>query len=174
MEIFIDHQNNNYLLPKFRVSIKMFKDRKEAFSLLADTRDSPYKFEVSAPKILPNLIGVPAVDADITHTVEDRSYEFAPTSKIQISTNIPQFQTLDIRSSGKFDITVFITTYMKKISDKGIYVIQEGKIVIKVFNFIGGRSSNSLEADVEFGHSKKARLIMSWENQKVSSEKPMC
>jgi len=150
VDIFIDHQNKNHLLPKFRVSIRMLKDQKEAFSLLADTRDSPYKFEMSAPQILPDLIEVPSINADITHTVEDRSYQFAPTSQVQISTNVPKFQTLDIQSS-----------------DSGIFVRREGNLIMKVFNFIGGKSSNSLEADVEFGKLKKVRLSMSWETDKV-------
>ena len=45
---------------------------------------------------------------------------------------------------------------------------------MKVFNFIGGKSSNSLEADVEFGKLKKVRLSMSWETDKVSSGWQKC
>ena len=38
---------------------------------------------------------------------------------------------------------------------------------MKVVNFIGGRDVNSLEADVEFRNSKKARLNMNWQNNEV-------
>ena len=38
---------------------------------------------------------------------------------------------------------------------------------MKVFNFIGGKNSNSLTADVEFGSSKRVRLVMAWLNKKV-------
>ena len=38
---------------------------------------------------------------------------------------------------------------------------------MKVVNFIGGRDANSLEADVEFRNSKKARLNMNWQNNEV-------
>ena len=78
----------------------MSKDSREAFSLLADTTQSPYKFELKAPQLLTDRIGVESLEADITHTVEDRSYQFAPTSQVQISTNVPKFETLDIQSSG--------------------------------------------------------------------------
>ena len=151
----------------------MLKDQKEAFSLLADTRDSPYKFEMSAPQILPDLIEVPSINADITHTVEDRSYQFAPTSQVQISTNVPKFQTLDIQSSG-IEITLPDDNLSQNISDSGIFVRREGNLIMKVFNFIGGKSSNSLEADVEFGKLKKVRLSMSWETDKVSSGWQKC
>ena len=100
VEIFIDQNNNNHLGPKFCIKVKMFKDQKEAFSMLADTRDSPYKFELTSPHFLPKLIGVPSLEADMTHTMEGRSYQFAPTSQLLMTSNHPRVQTLDIHSSG--------------------------------------------------------------------------
>ena len=39
---------------------------------------------------------------------------------------------------------------------------------MKIVNFIGGGDSNSLEADMEFKTSKKARLNMNWQNNQVN------
>jgi len=150
VDIFIDNQNKNYLGPKFRLTATMTKDSLEAFSLLADTTISPYKFQLRAPHTLPDLIAAESLEADITHTVEDRSYQFSPTSQLLIESTHPQMKTFEIQSS-----------------DDGIFVKQNAELLMKIVNFIGGRDSNSLEADMEFKTSKKARLNMNWQNNEV-------
>ena len=82
----------------------MSKDSREAFSLLADTTQSPYKFELTAPQLLTDRIGVESLEADITHTIEDRSYQFSPASQLLISSTHPQMKTFEIQSSGYFDL----------------------------------------------------------------------
>lgn len=84
----------------------MFKDSQEAFSILADTTLSPYKFEMRAPHLLPDLIGAQSLEADITHTVEDRSYQFSPTSQLLIESTHPHLKTFEIQSSGYFNYTI--------------------------------------------------------------------
>ena len=86
----------------------MSKDSKEAFSLLADTTRSPYRFEMVAPHILTDLIGVETLEADITHTVEDRSYQFSPESQLLIESSHPQMKTFEITSSGNFNFIIII------------------------------------------------------------------
>ena len=87
----------------------MSKDSKEAFSLLADTTGSPYRFEMVAPHILTDLIGLESLEADITHTVEDRSYQFSPRSQLLISSTHPQVKTFEIQSSGNFNNILIIS-----------------------------------------------------------------
>jgi len=150
VDIFIDNHKKNWLLPQFRLAATMSKDSREAFSLLADTTQSPYKFELTAPQLLTDRIGVESLEADITHTIEDRSYQFSPASQLLISSTHPQMKTFEIQSS-----------------DDGIFVKRDAQLLMKVVNFVGGRDSNSLEADVVFRNSKKARLNMNWEDNEV-------
>ena len=53
------------------------------------------KFSVEAWKE-----GVSEVEADLTYTVEDRSYKFVPTSQVKMSSNHQTVKTMDITSSG--------------------------------------------------------------------------
>ena len=86
----------------------MAKDSVEAFSILADTTQSPYRFEMTAPNMLPDLIGVQSLEADITHTVEDRSYQFSPASQLLIKSSHPQMKTFEVTSSGHFNFIIKI------------------------------------------------------------------
>ena len=40
------------------------------------------------------------------------------------------------------------------------------QLLMKIVNFVGGQ--DSLEADMEFRNSKKARLNMNWQNNEVN------
>ena len=109
VDIFIDNQSKNWLFPKFRLTATMSKDSVEAFSILADTTRSPYRFEMTAPHMLPDLIGAETLEADITHTVEDRSYQFSPRSQLLVESTHPQMKTFEIQSSGQFNYIIIIS-----------------------------------------------------------------
>ena len=89
----------------------MSKDSVDAFSILADTTISPYRFEMTAPQILPNLIGAETLEADITHTVEDRSYQFSPRSQLLVESTHPQMKTFEIQSSGQFNYFIIASSF---------------------------------------------------------------
>merc|ERR1719317_617221 len=69
ISIFIDLVNKNALLNKFDIHGNVLKDGEKVAELQISTNNSPYKFMVKAPHVLPKMIGQSSVEVSATHNL---------------------------------------------------------------------------------------------------------
>jgi len=80
VRIFLDKQNRNFLLPKFLIDVKLYKEGQEVVTLKIDSRARPYTFFFKAPRVFDRWnINYDHIDGTMTHI---------PGSSIEIKTNL--------------------------------------------------------------------------------------
>merc|ERR1712149_171351 len=80
IRIFVDKQNKNFLLPKFLVDVKLFKEGQQVVTLKVDSTGTPYEFLFVAPNVFDRWnINYDKIEGKMTHI---------PGSSIKIETNL--------------------------------------------------------------------------------------
>merc|ERR1712149_162400 len=80
VRIFVDKQNKNFLLPKFLVDVKLFKEGQQVVTLKVDSTGTPYEFLFIAPNVFDRWnINYDKIEGKMTHI---------PGSSIKIETNL--------------------------------------------------------------------------------------
>lgn len=80
VRIFADKQNKNFLLPKFLIDVKLYKEGQQVVTLNIDSRTSPYTFLFVAPNVFDRWnINMDKIEGTMTHV---------PGSSIKIETNL--------------------------------------------------------------------------------------
>merc|ERR1712045_87043 len=80
VRIFVDKQNRNFLLPKFLIDVKLFKEGQQVVTLKIDSTGHPYPFFFKAPRVFDRWnIHYDHIDGTMTHV---------PGSSIMIETNL--------------------------------------------------------------------------------------
>jgi len=80
IRIFVDKQNRNFLLPKFLIDVKLFKEGEQVVTLKIDSTTRPYTFYFEAPNVFRRWnIHYDHIEGSMTHV---------PGSSIQIETNL--------------------------------------------------------------------------------------
>merc|ERR1711997_1411247 len=80
VRIFVDKQNKNFLLPKFLVDVKLYKEGQKVVTLNIDSRTSPYTFLFVAPNVFDRWnINMDKIEGTMNHV---------PGSSIKIETNL--------------------------------------------------------------------------------------
>merc|ERR1712158_244686 len=80
IRIFVDKQNRNFLLPKFLIDVKLFKEGEQVVTLKIDSTTRPYTFYFEAPNVFRRWnIHYDHIEGTMTHI---------PGSSIKIETNL--------------------------------------------------------------------------------------
>lgn len=80
VRIFVDKQNKNFLLPKFLVDVKLYKEGQKVVTLKIDSTGSPYTFLFIAPNVFDRWnIAMDKIEGEMTHIAG---------SSIEIKTNL--------------------------------------------------------------------------------------
>merc|ERR550539_1782828 len=80
IRIFVDKQNRNFLLPKFLIDVKLYKEGQRMVTLKIDSRARPYTFYFEAPNVFRRWnIHYDHIEGSMTHV---------PGSSIKIETNL--------------------------------------------------------------------------------------
>merc|ERR1712158_224443 len=80
VRIFVDKQNRNFLLPKFLIDVKLYKEGERMVTLKIDSRERPYTFFFKAPRVFDRWnIDYDHIEGTMTHV---------PGSSIKIETNL--------------------------------------------------------------------------------------
>merc|ERR1712001_802481 len=80
VRIFVDKQNRNFLLPKFLIDVKLYKEGERVVTLKIDSRARPYTFFFKAPRVFDRWnIHYDKIEGKMTHI---------PGSSIKIETNL--------------------------------------------------------------------------------------
>merc|ERR1712038_878647 len=80
VRIFVDKQNKNFLLPKFLVDVKLYKEGQKVVTLKVDSTGTPYEFLFIAPNVFDRWnINYDKIEGKMTHI---------PGSSIKIETNL--------------------------------------------------------------------------------------
>ena len=90
MSIFIDLVNKNALLNKFDIHGNVLKDGEKVGELQISTNNSPYKFVVKAPHVLPKMIGQPSVEVSATHNLGQ---------SLEITTNFAKVKSFSVKKT---------------------------------------------------------------------------
>merc|ERR1711923_68919 len=137
---FVDRVNKNALLNKFDFHADVTKDAEKVFQFEFSTKNSPYKFVVKAPYILPNLIGQQSVEIETTHNLGQ---------SLEVSTNIQKAKSFSIR----------------KTSGNMREVRFNGKLLFKGEVTPGNKS---FKQQIELANGQSMSLTVSWENNFVA------
>merc|ERR1711997_713120 len=80
VRIFVDKQNRNFLLPKFLIDVKLYKEGERMVTLKIDSTERPYTFFFKAPRVFDRWnIDYDHIEGTMTHV---------PGSSINIETNL--------------------------------------------------------------------------------------
>merc|ERR1712193_467711 len=80
IRIMVDRQNRNFLLPKFLIDVKLFKEGEQVVTLKIDSTGTPYTFYFEAPNVFRRWnIHYDHIEGTMTHI---------PGSSIKIETNL--------------------------------------------------------------------------------------
>jgi len=80
VRIFVDKQNRNFLLPKFLIDVKLYKEGERMVTLKIDSTERPYTFFFKAPRVFDRWnIDYDHIEGKMTHV---------PGSSIKIETNL--------------------------------------------------------------------------------------
>merc|ERR1712117_75443 len=89
--IFIDLVNKNALINKFDIHGNILKDGEKVGELVFSTNNTPYKFMVKAPHVLPKMIGQPSMEVSATHNLGQ---------SLEITTNFNKLKSFSVKKTG--------------------------------------------------------------------------
>merc|ERR1719187_72128 len=133
--IFIDLVNKNALINKFDIHGNILKDGEKAGELVFSTNNTPYKFMVKAPHVLPKMIGQPSMEVSATHNLGQ---------SLEITTNFNKLKSFSVKKTGG---------NMREVK-------LNGKLLFKGEVTKGDRS---FKQQVELGNGQKMAITVSWE-----------
>ena len=141
ISIFIDLVNKNALLNKFDIHGNVLKDGEKVAELQISTNNSPYKFMVKAPHVLPKMIGQSSVEVSATHNLGQ---------SLEITTNFAKAKSFSVKkTSGN----------MREVKFNG-KLLFKGEVT---------KGENSFKQQIELGNGKKMALTVSWEKDGLRS-----
>ena len=141
ISIFIDLVNKNALLNKFDIHGNVLKDGEKVAELQISTNNSPYKFLVKAPHVLPKMIGQSSVEVSATHNLGQ---------SLEITTNFAKAKSFSVKkTSGN----------MREVKFNG-KLLFKGEVT---------KGENSFKQQIELGNGKKMALTVSWEKDGLRS-----
>merc|ERR1712117_595115 len=133
--IFIDLVNKNALINKFDIHGNILKDGEKVGELVFSTNNTPYKFMVKAPHVLPKMIGQPSMEVSATHNLGQ---------SLEITTNFNKLKSFSVKKTGG---------NMREVK-------LNGKLLFKGEVSKGDRS---FKQQVELGNGQKMAITVSWE-----------
>jgi len=141
ISMFIDLVKKNALLNKFAIHGNVLKDGEKVAELEISTKNSPYKFMVKAPHVLPKMIGQSSVEVSATHNLGQ---------SLEITTNFAKAKSFSVKkTSGN----------MREVKFNG-KLLFKGEVT---------KGENSFKQQIELGNGKKMALTVSWEKDGLRS-----
>ena len=141
ISMFIDKVKKNPLLTKFAIHGNVLKDGEKVAELEISTKNSPYKFMVKAPHVLPKMIGQSSVEVSATHNLGQ---------SLEITTNFAKAKSFSVKkTSGN----------MREVKFNG-KLLFKGEVT---------KGENSFKQQIELGNGKKMALTVSWEKDGLRS-----
>jgi len=135
MSIFIDLVNKNALLNKFDIHGNVLKDGEKVGEMQISTNNSPYKFVVKAPHVLPKMIGQPSIEVSATHNLGQ---------SLEITTNFAKAKSFSVKkTSGN----------MREVKFNG-KLLFKGEVT---------KGEKSFKQQIELGNGQKMALTANWE-----------
>jgi len=135
MSIFIDLVNKNALLNKFDIHGNVLKDGEKVGEMQISTNNSPYKFVVKAPHVLPKMIGQPSIEVSATHNLGQ---------SLEITTNFAKAKSFSVKkTSGN----------MREVKFNG-KLLFKGEVT---------KGEKSFKQQIELGNGQKMALTVTWE-----------
>merc|ERR1711892_395543 len=136
ISIFIDLVNKNALINKFDVHATLLKDDEKVVELEVSTNQTPYKFIIKAPYILPNMIGQASVEVEAVHQLGQ---------SLEITTNFAKAKSFSVqKTSGN----------MREVKFNG-KLLFKGEIT---------KGNKSFKQQIELANGKSMALTVSWKN----------
>merc|ERR1712212_1236322 len=101
LKIFIDKNNRNFILPKFRIEFEVERDGVSYVDIKGDTVASPYRFSVNIPKLFQGIdLGIG--ENPLTLTIDHQRNDYLGQRSLVIETNIAGGMRLDASRTESF------------------------------------------------------------------------